>query len=151
MEINFKGLRQSECSPAGWSIAQRGVLSCIARLLGPWRTASAPLVPRLPLRWHLAGHLDPFVQWCVKDTLEGHSNIFNYHGLCCTWTGRVAPALQLRDLNFEPALFTYLSSLCYLDKLNFSDCFCTAGMIAQSFLAGISAFKRLWYSRVVWR
>lgn len=101
----------------------------------------------------LPGNLDPFAQWCVKNTLED-TQIFLITMLSAaieTQTGRVAPALQLRDLNFEPALFTYTSSLCYPDKLHFSDCFCTALVITQSCLTGISSFKRLWCSHVVWR
>lgn len=55
---------------------------------------------------------------------------------------------SLKDLNFEPALFTYPSSLCYPDKLHLS--VSVQQEWQWSFLAGISAFKRLWCCNGVW-
>lgn len=142
MEINFKGSRQSEYSPGKQCIPGEVFCSASASSRVPWRRECSVCLSAdtLPGDW------GPFAQWCVQDTLEDTQFIFNYHTLCChreTKTGRVTRALQFRNLNFEPALFTYPSSLCYSDKLHFSDCSCTAGMRTQSCLTGISAFKRL--------
>lgn len=149
MEINFKGLRQSECSPAERCIPSEVFCSCPSHLLSSQggRECSSCLSGDM-----LPGNLDPFAQWCVKHTLEDTQIISNYHGLCChreTRTGRVTPALQLRNLNFEPALFTSPRFVCYSQTALL--CSCTAEMVTQSCLNGINAFKRLWCSHAVWR